>query len=314
VTTIIRPISDPKVEAILREWNLRFELLEAVEIGSIIQVSEQQARAVAHRAIPANVERYYEHMKNGAQFPPIVLREPRIMLDGNTRVQAATKLGMQFFPAYVVHDITTTDMARALSAAINQLNGQPLTVEEAQEIAIEMLYGELKFSVGTVARYVGRSGAQITRWRKQAEVMRHAERLGIEEQATRISATQREKLAGVQFDEPFRRLVEVVSDSKPPNAELSTVVKDIENASSEHEAVSLVEAAAMQWRPTGPSGRVIRNEKARRARMLAPQLLNLRAADLFDPEKGVDDRIMWERLRDHCDDVLRAFITHGIRS
>jgi len=313
VSTIIRPTADPKVESILQDWNLRFDLLEAVEIESIVQVSEQQARAVAHRAVPENVERYYEHMKNGAQFPPIVLREPRIMLDGNTRIGAATKLGLQYFPAYVVQDITTADMARALSAAINQLNGQPLTVEEAQEIALEMLYGELKFPIGTVARYVGRSGAQITRWRKQADVIKHAERLGIEDQAKTISANQREKLAAVQFDEPFRRLVDVVSGSKPPNAELTSLVRDIEKVTSEQDAISLVDAAAMEWRPTGPTARVIRNEKARRARMLVPQLLNLRAAELFDPEKSVDDRIMWERLRDQVEDVLRAFVSHGVR-
>lgn len=311
VNTIIRPTADPKVESLLREWNLRFELLEAVDIDSIVQVSEQQARAVAHRALPENVDRYYEHMKNGAQFPPIVLREPRIMLDGNTRISAATKLGLKTFPAYVVHDITTPDMARALSAAINQLNGVALTNAEAQEIALEMLYGDLKFPVTTVARYVGRSGAQINRWRKQAEVMRHAERLGIEEQAKAISANQREKLASVQFDEPFRRLVDVVAGSKPPNSELTTLVKEIEKATSEQEAISLVESAAMDWRPTGPTNRVVRNEKARRARMLIPQLLNLRATDVFDPEKADEDRAMWENLRNQVEDVLRAFVTHG---
>ena len=314
MTTIMKPISDPKVEAILREWNLRFDLLEAVEIGSIVQVSEQQARAAAHRALPENVDRFYEHMKNGAQFPPIVLREPRIMLDGNTRIGAATKLGLQYFPAYVVQDITTTAMARALSAAINMLNGQPLDAAEAQEIAIEMLYGELKLPIGTVARYVGRSGAQITRWRKQAEVRKHAERLEIGDQLSVISANQREKLAAVQFDEPFRRLVSVVSESKPPNAELTTVVREIEKVTSEQDAINLVESAAAQWRPTGPGGRVVRNEKARRARMVIPQLLNLRPADLYDPERAEDDRRMWEQLREHVEDVQRVFLSHHPQS
>src|SRR5262245_35464760 len=210
MTTIMRPIADPKVEALLRDWNLRFELLEAVEIESIVQVSEQQARAVAHRALPENVEAYYEHMKAGAQFPPIVLREPRIMLDGNTRIAAATKLGLQYFPAYIVHDIVTTEMARALSGSINQLGGQRLEADEAQEIAVEMLYGELRLSVEAVARYVGRSSSQITKWRKQAEVSKHAERLGIEDKVRSISTNSRGKLAAVQLDEPFRRLVDVV--------------------------------------------------------------------------------------------------------
>lgn len=314
MSTIIRPSTDSKVESLLRDWNLRFDLAEAVEIDTIVQVSEQQARAVAHRALPENVEQYYEQMKNGAQFPPIVLREPRIMLDGNTRIAAAKKLGLQFFPAYIVHDITTADMARALSAAINQTGGVRLTNTEAQDVALEMLYGDLKFPVQTVARYVGRSPAQINRWRKQTEVLKHAERLGITEQAKAISANQREKLAGVQFDEPFRRLVDVVAGSKPPNSELTTLIKEIEKATSEADAINLVESASVDWRPTGPAGRVVRNEKARRARMLIPQLLHMRATDVFDPEKADEDRMMWENLRNQVEDVLRAFVTHGVQS
>lgn len=314
MSTIIRPIEDPKVESILRDFNLRYDLLEAVEIATIATDDAQQARIVAHRAIPANVEQYYEQMKNGAQFPPIVLREPRILLDGNTRIQAATKLGLQYFPAYVVHDITTTDMARTLSGTINQMGGQRLSVEEAQDLAVDMMYGDLRLPVGAVARYVGRSASQITRWRKQAEVTKHAERLGVADALALISATQREKLADVQLDEPFRRLVELVAGSKPPNAELTAVVRDVEKATSEQDALTVVDAAAMRWRPTGPAGRVIRNQKAQRARMVAGQLLKLRPADVFDPERAVDDRIMWERIRDHADDVLRAFITHGVQS
>jgi ParB-like chromosome segregation protein Spo0J len=307
----MRPTADSKVEALLQEWNLRFELLEAVEIASIVQVSEQQARAVAHRALPENVEAYYEHMKNGAQFPPIVLREPRIMLDGNTRIAAATKLGLQYFPAYVVHDITTTEMARAVSGSINQLGGQRLSGDEAQEIAVEMLYGELKFPVAAVARYVGRSGSQITKWRKQADVLKHAERLGIEEQLKKISTNHREKLANVQLDEPFRRLVDVVAGSKPPSRELGKVVSDVEKATTEADAISVIEAAAVEWRPTGPGERVVRNEKARRARMVVPQLLHLRPTDLFDPDKADEDRQMWEKLRDQVEAVLRAFQMHA---
>lgn len=313
MTTIIRPSADPKVESILQEFNLRYELLEAVELSTIADEPAQQARAIVHRAIPENVEKYYEQMKAGAQFPPIVLREPRILLDGNTRRAAASKLGMQYFPAYVVHDITTGDMARALSGAINQTNGQPLTVEEAQEIAVEMMYGELRFSVQSVARYVGRSATQINRWRKQSDVKRHAERLGLDEQIGMISATQREKLADVQHDEPFRRLVEVVAGSKPPNAELTAVVKDVAAATSEASEIEVVDAAAQMWRPTGPAARVVRNRKAQQARMAAGQLLKMRPADVFDPERAVDDRIMWERLRDQADDVLRSFIAHGVK-
>jgi transposase-like protein len=304
---MMRAIADTKVETLLKEWNLRFDLIEAVPLDSIIHVPEQQARSVAHRALPENVESFYQHMKNGAQFPPMVLREPRILLDGNTREAAALKLGMQVFPCYVVHDIANDSMARALSGAINQLGGQRLSGDEAQELAVEMLYGELKLPVGEVARYVGRSATQITKWRRQTEVLNHAERLGIADQLKAISVNQRGKLADVQLDEPFRRLVEVIAGAKPPSGELTKVVREVESASSEADAIATIDAAAADWRPTGPSGRVVRNEKARRARMVVPQLLNLRAAELFEPDKADEDLRMWERLREQVEEVLRAF-------
>jgi hypothetical protein len=312
----MRAFRNQPVESLLTEWNLRFELIEAVPLDTIVQVDEVQARAVAHRAVPEDVEAYYEHMKNGAQFPPIVLREPKIMLDGNTRKAAAEKLGMQAFPAYIVRDIPNTEMARALSGAINQLGGRRLTGAEAQEIAVDMLYGEMKLPVNVVARYVGRSGAQITKWRKDAEVLNRAQRLGILDEVESISANQRQKLEGVQFDEPFRRIIDALAVSKPPASELTALVKDVGKVTSEQEAIDLVDTATTQWRPTGPGGdgRVIRNEKARRARMLIPQLLNLRPSDLFDESKADDDRKMWERLGEQVAAVLRAFEVHTAQS
>jgi hypothetical protein len=302
---------DPKVESLFREWNLRFTLLR-VPLADIVNTTEQQARIVAHRAIPENVERYTEHMREGAPFPPIVLRSPRLLLDGNTRLAAATKLRLDEFPAYVVEDIASTDVARNLSGALNQLNGQPLTVEEAQAVAISMMTGDLSMTVNQVARYVGRSSTQVSRWRKSDEATRHASRLGIADAMGRVSHNQRERLADVQLDEPFRRLTELVADSKPGGTELNKLVRDVAKAASEAQAIELIDFAAADWHPTGPDGRVVRNKKAQQARMNIGALLKLQPVDLYDPAKAVDDRIKWEALRDHIDLVLLQLAIHGV--
>lgn len=182
MSIIIKPVPNPSVEAIFREWNLRFELLEAVEISTIVQVPEQQARAVANRATPERVAEYMEGMKAGGPFPPLVLREPRIQLDGNTRREAALALDIQYFPAYVVHDIASNSLALALSTQINQLNGDRLNDADAMHSALELLDGDLELPISKVAGVVNRSPAQIRSWQANLVATQHAERLGISEQ------------------------------------------------------------------------------------------------------------------------------------
>jgi hypothetical protein len=308
-----RPFHDPKVEHILTTWNLRFELVEAIEIASIARVDDQQARSVAHRATPELVAEYHEQMKAGAPFPPIVLRNPRLLLDGNTRLAAAEKLGLAYAPAYIVSDIATNEMARSVSGAINETNGVRLSEAEAYERAVEMMFGELKFPPEAVAFAVGRSAAQVRRYRRQALTAQRAERLGITEDLRAVQpASHREKIADIDWDEPFRRVVGAISGVKVPAGELAALLRDMDNAASEAAQIEMIETAAAQWRPTGPTHRIARNKKAQHMRMLIPQLLKVAPAELIDSDKIAEDRALWDRLRAQVDAVLTEFDNRGI--
>jgi hypothetical protein len=305
MSIIIKPVPNPVVEALLRDWNLRFELLEAVPIESIVQVSEQQARAVANRATRERIEEYAEQMKAGAPFPPFVLREPRIQLDGNTRREAALLLDIQYFPAYIVSDITSNDLALALSTALNQLNGDRLTDGDAMHSAMRLLDGDLELPITKVAGLVGRSPTQIRHWQALQTATEHADRLGISEQFRSVRHDTRKKLAKVTLDEPFRRLVEVLSTVKNvPARELNELIEEIGKASSEQVAARLVTDAAEVWRPVGPDAQVARNRTAQHARMIIPQLLNMGPADVVDPARIEEDRELWEQLRVQVEAVL----------
>jgi hypothetical protein len=303
-----RPIHDPKVEHILNSWNLRFEIVEAVEIATIARVDDQQARSVAHRATPELVAEYYEHMKAGAPYPPIVLRNPRLLLDGNTRLAAAEKLGLAYAPAYIVSDIATNEMARSVSGAINETNGVRLSEAEAYERAVEMMFGELKFPPEAIAFAVGRSASQVKRYRRQAVTAQRAERLGITENLRAVQpASHREKLADIAWDEPFRRVVSAISGVKVPAGELAALLRDMDNATSEAAQIELIEAAATQWRPIGPTQRIAHNKKAQHMRMLIPQLLKVTPAEIIDTGKAEHDRALWDQLRVQVDAVLTEF-------
>jgi hypothetical protein len=316
MTIIIKPVRNPSVEALFRDWNLRFELLEAVPLDSIVQVPEQQARAVANRATRERVEEYMEGMKAGSPYPPLVLRgTERIMLDGNTRCEAAQGLDITHFPVYIVHDIATNGLALALSTAINQLNGDRLTEADAMHSALELLDGDLELPITKVAALVNRSPAQIRNWEAIHAATQHAERLGISEQFRSVHHGTRRKLAKVTLDEPFRRLVDLLSVVKNiPAKELTALIEEIGKASSEQDAAQLVTDAAQQWRPVGPGGQVVRNRKAQHARMIVPQLLNVSPDDLFDAAKVGEDRAMYERLRQQVEAILAVYDRFGTES
>ena len=78
-------------------------------------------------------------MRNGAMFPPILLMAPDLLIDGNTRLKAAQRIGRQTFPAIIV-DTKTRDMALILAASLNQMGGERLTPEEAHEAAMRMMH------------------------------------------------------------------------------------------------------------------------------------------------------------------------------
>ena len=308
----IPPEANRAAEALFEQWNLRYALT-VVDLDEIQVDDGQQVRDAMNIALPDQVEQYYIQMKNGAQFPPIVLRSPRVMLDGNTRKAAAERNEMTSFPAYIV-EIPSGPLARSLAGSLNQMGGRRLTADEAQAVAATMI-GDLKFTNEQVARHVGRSAALVGQWRQQALAKEHAQRLALTDEIDKVSGNQQAILAKVTQDEPFTQLARFVGEHKVPNAELKSVVKDVAEATSEDEALSAIEDARRRWQPVGPGAKVIVNKAAFRARMVVPQLLKLRPADVVDAsdrDRALTDRAAWANLRAHVDQILQAFDVQGI--
>jgi hypothetical protein len=143
-------------------------------------------------------------------------------------------------------------------------------------------------------------------------VTQHAERLGVTDDLRRISASQREKLAEVTWDEPFRRIVGAIAGVKVPAIELRDLLRDISSATGEAAQIELVEAAATSWRPTGPARRVTRNKKAQQMRMVLGQMFNTNPDDVIDSTKMAEDLAMWERANEYVQRVLAEYKRIGI--
>src|SRR5258707_1224478 len=123
-----------------------------------------RVRAAPHIAPARRVEEYTQQTRNGAVFPPILIRKPNILIDGNTRLAAAKRVGRKTFPAIVV-EIDSPERAKILAAAVNQMGGERLTSGEAHEASLLMMqqgYPDL-----AIARELGRDMSQGRRWRIQ---------------------------------------------------------------------------------------------------------------------------------------------------
>lgn len=296
---------DPRAEALFAQWNIAYELQE-VPIDDVRLLDGAQVRDVANIAPSEGVEEYATQMRAGANFPPVVLMKPNILIDGNTRLEAARRNGRAQFAAYVV-DVPTVDFAKSVAGALNQLNGRRLTSGEAQRVALTMAE-QLHWNDEQVAAYVGRTAQMVRTWRRQAETEMKAKRLGLAEQVERISKNQQDMIAGVVHDAPFAELVKLASEVKVPRRELSRIVKDIGKAPSEADEIKVVSSARSDLVPMGPPPwRPQRNVAAHRARMVIPQLLNLAPVAVLEPSRLEEDRKLWLALRQHVDAVLGVF-------
>src|SRR5258707_15666421 len=105
-----------------------------------------------------------DHVPRGGVCPPMLIGKPNIMIDGNTRLAAAKRVGRKTFPAIVV-EIDSPERAKILAAAVNQMGGERLTSGEAHEASLLMMqqgYPDL-----AIARELGRDMSQGRRWRIQ---------------------------------------------------------------------------------------------------------------------------------------------------
>lgn len=310
-------IRSTQFEHLFKAWNISFRHREDVVIDQIRRDDDAQVRRIDHIAIPANVDTYALQMKAGAQFPPVVVWAG-MLIDGNTRLSAAKKNGLATFDVYEV-ELPSITMAKNLAAALNQLGGQKLTMEEARESALN--YISEGFTDGQIAMYLGVTAEAARQWRKLSEVAERAERTGMGEFVAGLNKTQKMELAKVTHDQPFRDLVSAVQAAKDAGAkveknDLKEVVEKVVEATSDDAASQIVAEAREEWVPVGPIPSPVRkNRKAQQARMHIGGLLKAKesAKELIDPAKREEDLVRWQELQALVAEMVEL-LSHEVES
>jgi ParB-like chromosome segregation protein Spo0J len=301
----------------LREWNLAYRIDQEFPLDQVERAKAAQVRSVANIAPSQRVEEFRQQMANGALFPPVLLRETGgnpLLIDGNTRLAAAKKIGRKTFPAIIV-DTRTPTMARILAAAVNQMGGERLQAAEAHEAAILMMQNDYPDSA--IGRELGRDLSQVRRWRSQQEVLKRADALGLTDQINTLSAGAQRRLVDVRHDEPFVELTRLFADVRPNEKQAREMVAQIVSTTSDEAASQVVRELREELAPAGPPPHAA-NRRSNLIPLTHAAMSNLlklagRPHEGFDPANRVDELARWRQIRALCDEMLGALGGDDVR-
>lgn len=294
----------------LREWNLTYRTDAQFPIADVDIATAAQVRDAGHIAPVLRVEEYRQQMANGAIFPPVLLRETDgrpLLIDGNTRLTAARKIGRKTFPALIV-DTKTPEMALILAAAVNQMGGERLTATEAHEAAILMM--QQNYPDGAIARELGRDLSQVRRWRNQQDTIERAKTLGLTKQTENLSAGVLGKLADVRHEAPFAELTRLFADVRPNEKQAKEMTTQVVQATSDEAAIKVIQDLREELAPAGPPPHAA-NKRSNTVALVRAAMGNLlklvgNPRGGFDPAKRDEELERWQKLRSLCDEMLEA--------
>lgn len=241
-----------QTEAKLRDWNLSYEYVAEFTLADIRVVDWAQVRQAIHVTDKETLAEFRTQMTQGSVYPPIVIMEPDVLVDGNHRVAAAKVLRRKTFPAFVVK-FNSVDLAKSFSAAMNQLNGRRLTTQEAFQAATSMMARGMADEA--IAREVGRSASSVRDMRRQNEFTQRSAaipELARLMQEKPVPARAQMKLATISHDPAFTEAVKVVAETRAPMQTVNEIVEAATKARTDTDAIIAVRAKRAELAPAGP--------------------------------------------------------------
>lgn len=306
-----------QVEDLMTQWRIHWEYVPAYPLADIKIIDGQQVRSQDHLAPKDVVKEYAEQARNGAAFPPIVLARDidgrHSMVDGNTRYRMALELEAETFPVYVA-SVQSMDYARTLGAALNQIGGRRLTEREALEAVLVMVGENVNFTDVEIAQAVGIPASRVAVWRKENETEQRAKALGVAVKVEALTTGQRKELARIVDDARFVAVVDLLSSRRVKRDDLRDLIADVVKAPSDEAAYAAIAELAESLPVGGPRGEApVLNEKAKRMRMLLPQIINMYPPEtVYESERAADDFASWKRVLKVVLDMLDMYRSHGL--
>lgn len=305
------PAMSQQIESKLMERKVDSDFEPNVRIADIRHSEEAQVRLIEHRAPKDQVERYATAMKHGATFPAIVLNDRMEKIDGNTRLEATMKNGLDTIAAYICHNITTLE-ARSLSVELNQANGLAMTEVEIKKFIVDAVQEGEQPEIRSLSRMTGVKESKIGRWIAETRFQTRAQRASIDSQLLdRLAESTRVALEATHLAPVFEQLTVLAADAKLTAAEVKKLVSDVNGAASETEALTIVaterDARGDQIKAVASGFKPRPQRRSAGSAQHFGALLRFQVEDLLDvePERYFDTFNRVKIIRDRLDAVVR---------
>jgi hypothetical protein len=216
-----------------------------------------QVRSEGNLAPSAEVNRYAVAMQNGNQFPPIIVTEDGVVVDGNTRVGAKRKRQETFIEALVLdvkNDSAHAPALKVLGAAFNVRNGRSIDKAEIRK-AVQGLGVKYDHNAETVARRLGITASLVKSYFAEDRAINRMTSLGLTFPLIVAYLRPLGAASASLHDEPFKALAELCRDSGLATKDFGLLIKRVKSASSDEAALDIIR-----------SERDLRKEQIRRYR------------------------------------------------
>lgn len=208
-----------------------------------------QVRDVAHLAPTGRVSQMRAALTRGDKFAPIIVTSDDRLVDGNTRVAAATANKFPTFPAgAVILDVKAEGATEAearrlhsLGAACNTRHGQGIDRKEIQD-AVDHLSGDGNYTATRIAALIGVTDRVVLGILAEKKARARAEALGFHTNGS-VNASKLKALGRASDsinDEPFKQLFALVADSGMGTKEISEIVGKVKEAKSDDKALEVL--------------------------------------------------------------------------
>ena len=294
----------------LKARGIDFEFEPNLALSDIREAEGMQVRLMEHRAPKDQVSKYATAMKHGATFPAIVVNENSEKIDGNTRVEARVKSGSDTIAAYIVFGVSPLD-ARSLSVELNQSNGLAMTDQEIRNFIAGAISEGQHPEVRALARMTGVRELKINRWIAETQFIDRATQAGIADRyVSALPPSSRAALNAIRLSAVFNAVTVLAAEAKLPTSLIKRLVTQVNAASSEQEALKIVESErethADEIRAVASGFSPRDNRRSKGSAQHIGGLMRFQIDDLLDvaPVKQYETFTRLKELRDRLEAVV----------
>lgn len=227
-----------------------------------------QVRDGSEVAPQMEVAKYAEMMKpyltNREQLtmPPVVVTADGYVIDGNTRIAAARKLGWMTYPAFILGDAyegapaSLISRFKMLGTMLNTTHGRGLSRERLEELILEVSRdGD---GAEDISRKLQISRNIVVSTLRAREASVRLLGLDVDMRAPHISKTHLSTLGNRSSnfnDEPYRKLGLLVRDTSMSTTEQNVLIKKLMALGTDEAKLSAIEAEATSRNANAVTGR-----------------------------------------------------------